>query len=126
MFTRKPKVPAYVAHISAGHVFLVGDVRAVKNLIRSSALSNRLTRGLFGWKVHFTEGPGGHLENGDLQDVVAALASVGIAFGEDYKQGWSPADVAREFRKRGLVVVPIKTIAWSGPGRWHVFVQADA
>ena len=41
-----------------------------------------------------------------------------VGFGEDFKQGWAPADFMRELQSRGRITDSFTAIAWRGPGQW--------
>jgi hypothetical protein len=51
------------------------------------------------------------------------LNQAGIAFGEDFKQGWAPADVMRELQQRGQITEPFTALAWRGQDSWFTTVH---
>lgn len=112
------KVPAYVCLLTDGQVCLSGGVGDVRAPLRSSPLSSRLGRHLGYLAITFHQAQPVPLANPDLQAVMAELNRLGLCFGEDCKQGWSPAEYMRELQRSGALRTAFTSIAWSGPGDW--------
>lgn len=112
------KVPAYVCLLTGSHVCLSGGVGDLRAPLRNGPLSARLGRELGYLSLKFNETSGAHFENADLNGVMLELNRIGLMFGEDYKQGCSPADYMRELHARGILRTPFIAIAWRGPGEW--------
>jgi hypothetical protein len=68
--------------------------------------------------IHFAESSGDIFDNPSFIDALGRLNQAGFCFGEDYKQGWAPADLMRELQSRGRITVPFTAIAWEGPDDW--------
>lgn len=73
--------------------------------------------------IRFPDTGGDLLANAALVGILRRLNEAGIAFGEDYKQGLSPADLMRELQARGDIAGPFTAIAWRGPGEWFTSVH---
>lgn len=114
------KPPAYVSMIAAGRCVLGGDLASFRRRKLRDALVARLHRQLVESFVTFRESAGDGLSNEDLHEVIRDLIDSDACFLDDPRQGWSPADVVRELRRRDIVTERFKTIAWRGPGEWFV------
>ena len=117
------KVPAYVCILTVCHACLSGGVGELRMPLRSGNLSTRLGRELGYLSIKFNEN--GSLNNNlDLQTVMLELNRIGLLFGEDCKQGCSPADYMRGLHARGVLRTPFSSIAWRGPGEWFTTIEA--
>jgi hypothetical protein len=108
------------------HVCLDGDVAGLLRRTEAAALKGRMTTHLGYQALAYPASPFGNLENGALIALLRKLNALGVLFGEDYKQGWSPADVMRELQERKLVAEPFTSIAWRGPGEWFTTTHPPA
>ena len=61
--------------------------------------------------------------NQDFINIFSLLNKAGIAFGEDYKQMYSPAESMRTLQSQGKITAPFTSIAWKGPGEWFTTVN---
>lgn len=68
--------------------------------------------------IRFTDIEGQLLSNESFVDTFDRLNRAGILFGEDFTQGWAPADIMREFQSTGRISAPFTAIAWRGPDNW--------
>jgi len=118
------KVPAYVCMLDQDQICLSGGVGDLRVPLRNGVLSTRLGRHLGYLSIKFTATTGPAFENADLQWVMLELNKVGLKFGEDHKQGCSPAAFMRELQALGLLRAPFGSIAWSGPGDWFTTIEA--
>jgi|CXWL01.1.fsa_nt_gi hypothetical protein len=116
------KVPAYVCLLTDGHVCLSGGIGDVRAPLRSSPLSTRLGRHLGYLAITFNQVQPIPFANTDLHVVMAELNRLGLCFGEDYKQGWSPAEFMRELQRSGALRAAFTAIAWRGPSDWFTTV----
>ena len=60
------------------------------------------------------------LINNNRDEVLLKLNNLGIIFGEDYKQGWSPADIMRDLQDKGILEHEFKSIYWTGTNQWNI------
>jgi hypothetical protein len=114
------KTPPYINIIQDGWISIKGDPARLK--AGGVKLEHKwfLRRG-----ISYT-GPGPNLENANLIDTLLVLNTAGIAFLDDYKQGWPPADVMRELQKKGILKTSFTSIVWSGPGSWQLITNEAA
>ncbi len=73
--------------------------------------------------VRFTDSGGSLLSNAAFVEAFRRLNQAGIAFGEDFTQGWSPAEVMLELQQRGQVAEPFTSLAWRGPDSWFTKIH---
>lgn len=118
------KVPAYICMLTEAHVCLSGGVADVRGPLRNSVLSTRLSRHLGYLAINFNHTRGISFDNPDLQWVLTELNRLGLLFGEDFKQGCSPAQTMRELQRAGVLRASFGAIAWRGPGEWFTTVVA--
>ncbi len=113
--------PTYVSLVMRPAIHLEGVDRAARAAIEAVGLE------ISGWLFKTIRFAGdGVLGNPHFEHTMDCLASAGIVFGEDYKQGWAPADLMRELHARGRVRRPFTSIAWrgGGSGDWFLTVHA--
>ncbi|MGV3660879.1 MAG: hypothetical protein ACO1TE_11875 [Prosthecobacter sp.] len=72
--------------------------------------------------VRFADTSSDLLGNADFVETFRLLSGAGLAFGEDFKQGWAPADIMRELQSRERITVPFTAIAWRGPDHWFTTI----
>lgn len=60
----------------------------------------------------------GDLRNPDLIALLRVLASAGVAFARDYKQGWSPADVVDHLIEEGVAFERPTAAGFDGTDWW--------
>ncbi len=113
--------PAYVSIVIPPSVRIESLDAATKASLAGVGLTIQRDSFLFP-AVHFTDRPGELLSNDSFVDTFALLNKAGIAFGEDFKQGWAPADIMRELHSRGRITAPFTAIAWRGPDNWFTTV----
>ena len=118
------KVPAYVCILTDSQICLSGGVGELRAPLRNGILSTRLGRELGYLSIKFNETGGPLHDNAELHVVMLELNRIGLKFGEDFKQGCSPAAYMRELHARGILRAPFSSIAWRGPGEWLTSVEA--
>ena len=99
------KPPAYVSIVLPPSIRIESLDSVSRELVVRAGL--RIQRDYFFYPaVHFIDAPGEILANDSFVDALARLNKAGIAFSEDYKQGWAPADIMRELQSRGRIKDP--------------------
>lgn len=116
------KPPAYVSIVLPPSVRIKSLDAVAKASVVRAGLTLRRDSFLYP-AVHFADSPGELLSNDSFVDTFARLNDAGIAFGEDYKQGWAPAHIMRELQSRGRITAPFTAIAWRGPDDWFTTVH---
>ena len=53
-------------------------------------------------------------------ELLIKLNDLGLVFGEDYKQGWSPADIMRDLQDKEVLLKSFKSIYWEGQDKWKL------
>ena len=74
--------------------------------------------------ARFADSGGWLLENPALIDLLGLLNDAGLAFMDDPRQGWSPADVMSELQAQGKGPAVFTSIAWRGPDDWFTTLRA--
>jgi hypothetical protein len=72
--------------------------------------------------VRFKDTGGDLLCNKDFVEIFQRLNDAGLAFQEDVKQLWSPADFMRELQSSGTIGAPFTAISWRGADKWFTTV----
>ncbi len=117
------KPPAYVSIVLPPSIRLASlDSGSRDSIARAGLVVER--DALFYPAVHFVEAPGGVLSNDSFVDTFARLNKAGLAFSEDPRQGWAPADIMRDLQSSSRITDPFIAIAWRGPGDWFTTVHA--
>jgi len=115
------KPPPYVSMVLAPWIWLESlDDTALEWIARKGV---SVERDGFRDVVRIAHDSGDLLSNPSFVDTMARLNDAGLAFGEDYKQGWAPADIMRELQARGGITASFTAIAWRGPGDWFTTVH---
>lgn len=115
------KPPAYVSIVLSPDIRLESLDRAARDSIGRAGLDLRRD-GLFHRSVRFDAGQADLLANEEFVRAMVRLNEAGVAFCEDHRQGWAPADIMRELQANGRIAAPFTAIAWRGPGDWFTTV----
>jgi len=116
------KPPAHVSIVIPPSIRIESLDTVSRELVVRAGL--RIQRDYFFYPaVRFINTPGEIFANDSFVDALARLNKAGIAFCEDYKQGWAPADIMRELQSRGRILDAFIAIAWRGPGDWFTTVH---
>lgn len=73
--------------------------------------------------IRFKDSGGSLLSNASFVEAFRRLNQAGIAFGEDFTQDWSPAEVMRELQKLGQITESFTALAWRGQDSWFTTVH---
>lgn len=96
------------------HIRLKGNLSGLKKGIE-------VKKKFFGFTgIPFDSSTASYFENIDLIQRLMELNEKGVLFGEDYKQGWSPADFMKELQEKGILREDFRSIYWTGPDNWHI------
>lgn len=63
--------------------------------------------------IHFDDTEKDFFKNIPLIETLMMLNKLGVVFGEDYKQDYSPAAFMRELQSQGILREPFKSIAFN-------------
>ncbi len=101
-----------------GEVQLEGLTAELRAALRHAGL--RFRRSLWGraGRIRFAS-VAAVPDNAELVCVLEALARLGIAFSSDFRQGWSPEDIALDLRERGKLQGALRVCGFDG-SRWLV------
>ncbi|WP_146518981.1 hypothetical protein [Stieleria varia] len=108
--------PAYVSLIHSEFVQLAGDVGS--DLLVLEELG--MIRSGSCWQIPFSQSNPSAFEDRTLIELVSQLRSLGVKFGEDFKQMCDPATYMRELRSRSALDGGFDTIAFRGPQDWII------
>jgi hypothetical protein len=111
------KPPAYVSIVLPPTIRIESLDEVSRGAIERKGSKLHLA-GFNRWFVSYQEAPGELIENESFIDAFRRLNEAGIAFGEDHKQGWAPADIMRELQSRNRILEPFTAIAWRSPDDW--------
>jgi hypothetical protein len=114
------KPPPYISLIQGGWIRIEGSLKAIQGL---SDLAQSKLFGFSGLKYQERQSP---FDNDDLISKLLELNTLGVAFGEDYKQACDPAGMMAELQKRAILRSPFTSIYWTGPGQWHLRINEEA
>jgi hypothetical protein len=96
--TTNQTIPVHVAIIFDGHVRLHGDVAHLWQQLRKAGYADRLFVDEYGYSAVRFEPGTPHTKNIPLLTLLFLLNDLSIAFAEDHKQLWSPADFMRKLQ----------------------------
>ena len=68
--------------------------------------------------IRFPDTGGDLLSNEAFVEMFRRLNEAGLAFAEDFTQGWAPADLMRELQLRTRITAPFTAITWRGSDNW--------
>jgi len=115
------KPPPYVVIVLPPFVRLASLDGTARERLASCGF--RIERDSAGYDaVRFPDAGSDLLANADFLETFRRLSEAGLAFGEDFTQGWSPADIMRESQSRECITAPFTAIAWRGPDNWFTTV----
>lgn len=113
------KAPPYIALIQDGYICIENLDRSTKKSIEHKGLPLCRRHSLY-HAIRFAETKTGYFENMSLIERLLDLNELGLVFGEDYKQAYSPAEFMRELQSKGILKVGFPSIYWSAPRKWHI------
>lgn len=111
--------PPYVPIVLSGEIRL----EAIKKDFAKTLIARGLPLKhgfLGGWTIPFADQGLPDEDNPELVALMLGLAEAGVKFGEDYKQGCSPADFLRSLQERGVLQSKFESISWEGPDQWQL------
>lgn len=108
MATLAPERLCLVTHVSIRAIHIKGADRNWRARIRAAGLP-------YSWWLDGVPYPGeGGNAEAEREQAMMVLASLGVCFAEDYKQGWAPADQMRDMQERGVMKAPFIAYSWDG------------
>ena len=106
--------PPYISLIQDGWIRIQGEFDSIPELAKLVA---QIPFGYVG--VLFAE-RGDYFKNVSLIETLMKVNAIGVAFGEDYKQIYSPAEFMRELQARAILKEDFRSIYWTGLDLWHL------
>ena len=104
------KPPTYITMIQEDTIFLRSLSKAAKDKLKANNIQVS-TKYLVDKVILIKE---------NMNETLIKLNDLGFVFGEDYKQGWSPADIMRDLQEKEELQKPFNSIYWLGPGQWKL------
>ncbi len=108
----KSKQLCYVNYVSGSVIHMMGADRHWRACIRAAGLP-------YSWWLDGVP----YSNDADCEQAMMRLASLGVCFAEDYKQGMAPADQMRDMHDRGVLKESFLAISWGGRGSGTKVVQ---
>lgn len=106
MDTPAPKRLCLVTYVSEGTIHIKGADRHWRALIRAAGLP-------YSWWADGVPYPG-EFAGAACEQAMMVLASLGVCFAEDYKQGMDPAGQMRDMQERGVMKESFVAYSWDG------------
>lgn len=117
-FKKKKKYPPPYVPIILDHIRLQSYTAELENELREK-YNLTVVQGNYGLEISYNSTTTPHFENEDLIEKLFILNKLGVLFGEDYKQMYSPAAFMRELQKREILKKSFTSIYWTGPDDFH-------
>lgn len=106
MTTPTPRRLCLVTYVSNGTIHIMGADRHWRALIRAAGLQ-------YSWWQDGVPYCGEYAGAG-CEQAMMVLASLGVCFAEDYKQGMDPAGQMRDMQARGVMKESFLAYSWDG------------
>lgn len=107
-----------IVYRDPGFVVARGSVDALRSRVQQSRYAEAWDMNKYGdVGLRFTPTHDDVFEDTALIELLLYLNRLGVLFGEDDKQYYSPAAYMRELQKGGRISTSFKSVAWRGPGQ---------
>ena len=104
------KPPTYITMIRDNEIYLKSLCKGTKIKLKENAIDIS-TKYLVDKVIPIKE---------NKNELLIKLNDLGLIFGEDYKQGWSPADIMRDLQDKEELSGSFKSIYWVGQDQWKL------
>jgi len=106
--------PTFVPWILKDYLHVRGARKRLKEALRQAGFEC-FVDGDRCFSVRFDPQAGPTPDNTSLVKLMLFLNEWGVAFSEDYKTWWSPADIMRELQKKGILKGSFRSSGWWVP-----------
>ena len=111
------QTPPYIPLLQNGWIRIEGDHNQIPSL------SDILVPIPFGYRGVLFHEEGPYLTNMSLIENLFRLNSMGVVFGEDFKQMYSPAAFMRELQTRAILKTDFISIQWRRKDQWELLTN---
>ena len=111
------KAPTYIPIITGDSIILKNLNSELKRTLKENGFKLEKQH-LIDTVIKYKSAPHDTLDS-DLSKKLIELSKLGIAFSEDYKQGWAPADIMKDYQKKGILEDNFISIYWMS-GQWKL------